>query len=563
MKRSFTLFIFLIAFTILGAQDKRVVLIEQFTQASCPPCAPANVRIQGILKDYTEDEVVILRYQASFPGHDPMFDHNPRDVRNKQTYYGIRSVPSSIIDGTNGPAHPNSIINKTNLNAAKRVSPLCRIECDPGTSVDGETIQVHCKVTALEDFVGDEVAIIAIIEKHIQFDAPPGSNGEKEFFNVMKKLLPRADGEELPKLKKDESYEFDVSWKFTNIYSIPQVAMIAFVQNSKSKKVYQALHIPKIIQSKYANDGQITWISIDNDLDDNTTCNTYANPVIEIANRGHDVMTSAVIEYSVNNSAPKQYEWTGSLDYYESEQVVLPEISYNFASTNIVRATIKQVNGADDEFADNNSTDSEFDLAPITTQKLIFDFRSLTRPNKMSFSIVNSLKEVVFEYGPFSRSEKTLKKEIDLADNECFEIIINNKAPGSSNGRVTIKDDAGLIIFATRHIPYGLTKKHITTDDFIRSEDVLNDANQPLNWSLNPNPAGNATAIQTHASRNMLLKVRVQNLLGKSLGNLEQKIQKGDDQIELNLNSLQNGVYLITVQHDDASPQTKKLLVRR
>ncbi len=560
MKKIFTLLVIMSIALGIQAQDSRVVLIEQFTQASCPPCAPANVRIQNILKNYPETEVVILRYQASFPGFDPMYNHNKKDVNNKQSYYSIRSVPGSVIDGQMGPDHPNTIINTTNLNARKRVAPGCRIECTPSTSKDGKQIMVHAKITALKDFVGNEAATIAIIEKHIHFDKPPGGNGEKDFFNVMKKLLPTANGQPLPKLKKGEAYEFDVEWELQNIYSIPQVAMIAFVQQRTSKEVYQALHIPQIIQSPYANDATIGWISIDNGPEDNTTCNTYASPQIELISLGNKPMTTATIEYSVNGSTPQQFTWKGNLGFYESEVVQLNEISFGLTEDNTMKAKIISVNEENDENASNNTYEDLFDLAPITSNKMIVDLRSMTRPNRMSFSIMNSLKEEVYSAGPFKSSEKSIKKEIDLKPNECYEIIINNTAPGSSNGRVTVKDDAGQVIYATRHIPYGLNRTHFTTNPTISAKDVTGNSN--LSWNISPNPAGYSTTLSVTTDTRLSASISVQSLMGQELRSFDVLLTKGDNSIHLPLENLSNGVYFITLRYNDTIPITKKLIVR-
>lgn len=44
------------------------------------------------------------------------------------------------------------------------------------------------------------VAHNVVIEKHIHFNTAPGTNGEKDFYNVMKKMLPGSGAPACPLL---------------------------------------------------------------------------------------------------------------------------------------------------------------------------------------------------------------------------------------------------------------------------------------------------------------------------------------------------------------------------
>ena len=72
------------------AQSQRLVVFEQFTQASCPPCATANPPL-NVMLNANSTKVVSIKYQTSWPGVDPMNAQNPTEVADRVTYYGVTS----------------------------------------------------------------------------------------------------------------------------------------------------------------------------------------------------------------------------------------------------------------------------------------------------------------------------------------------------------------------------------------------------------------------------------------------------------------------------------------
>jgi len=59
------------------------------------------------------------------------------------------------------------------------------------------------------------------IEKHIHFSSPPGTNGEKDFYNVMVKMLPSATGTSLPSsFQVGDYFVLEFAWKLANVYNI-------------------------------------------------------------------------------------------------------------------------------------------------------------------------------------------------------------------------------------------------------------------------------------------------------------------------------------------------------
>ena len=82
-----------------NAQNIKRVLIEEFTNASCGPCASQNPDFK-ILLDANETEVVAIKWQTEFPGYDPMYDHIPTEIDVRTDYYpDISGVPTAAMNG--------------------------------------------------------------------------------------------------------------------------------------------------------------------------------------------------------------------------------------------------------------------------------------------------------------------------------------------------------------------------------------------------------------------------------------------------------------------------------
>src|SRR5688500_14757100 len=80
------------------SQSTRLVLFEEFTQASCGPCEDINPPLNALLNTFP-DTVVSIKYQTAFPGIDPMNAHNPVQVDDRATFYNVHGVPWGILDG--------------------------------------------------------------------------------------------------------------------------------------------------------------------------------------------------------------------------------------------------------------------------------------------------------------------------------------------------------------------------------------------------------------------------------------------------------------------------------
>jgi len=231
------------------AQSQRTVILEHFTQASCPPCASWNPILAPRI-EACGAKLVTIKYHTSWPGVDPMNSQNAADVQSRVTYYNVTGVPSSALNGTmvTGSAYTGSPANwDTSSVSAIAATPSPyeltvhhRYALHPGN----DSIVVTAKVKKTAPAAGTTGRLmVAVIEREVHFASPPGTNGEKDFPFVMKKLLPNANGTNVPStMAVGDSMEVTLKWKLANVYDISQLAVSAFIQDNTTKRVDQAAY---------------------------------------------------------------------------------------------------------------------------------------------------------------------------------------------------------------------------------------------------------------------------------------------------------------------------------
>jgi hypothetical protein len=238
MKKLFTVLacgVLLSASLSAYGQARRFVLIEHFTQASCGPCALTNPGFDQNIIYPNPDKVHHISYHTSWPGVDPMYNHNSAESGVRTSYYSVSAVPSFITVGN--PVHPSAYsawqdqINKM----VEDGSPLKVAVIETGV---GAQRQVRVVVTNVSEAETPALKLrTAIIEHEVKYMTPPGTNGEKDFPDVFRKMLPNTTGDAIPVLQPGESAEFMYAYDVLSEWKAEEIYTIAFVQNESTKEV--------------------------------------------------------------------------------------------------------------------------------------------------------------------------------------------------------------------------------------------------------------------------------------------------------------------------------------
>ncbi|MDX1685635.1 MAG: Omp28-related outer membrane protein, partial [Saprospiraceae bacterium] len=470
MKQLFTLIGVLCTLLAIG-QSQRTILVEHYTQASCPPCATVNPVVFPVL-EANKDKVAVIAYQVYWPGYDPMYEHNPAEVRARVTYYGVRSAPNTVMNG-GAPEHSSSAITSSNINTlASKPSPFdLELEVDPFVNFQG--LDITLNMEASQNVSGNLVAHVVVVEEDIHFSSPPGTTSEKDFHYVMKKMLPNSGGTTIASdWKAGDSDQISFQYEFENFYDWMEAGVVAFIQDDNSKEVHQAVYWKPDFEANPGDDVLVTDVSASGMLNAeyDVVCGGSTSPVISIMNSGTEVLTSCEIDYSINGSSTATYTWNGNLGKFEETLITLPSIDFPIQVVGEMNVEAKQPNGNEDLYPDNGKVFSELLLSPNSTTKATFTIRPVIRPEELSFKIFDDNDEIILEDGPFnSRGEKTY--DLSLEANTCYRISIRNNYR-SVNGTFKIENERGENVLTETIQEQGVSVSEFGTFNSVSNKDL-------------------------------------------------------------------------------------------
>ena len=227
--------------TAAGPVTPRKGLWEHFTQASCPPCAFYNPQLQPIA-DATAN-LVAIKYQTSWPGFDPMNNHNKPDVAARVTYYDISGVPDAVVNGLNTDL--NFLISGSGFaDAVAAPTPFSLAISAPKVYNNSVEATVDLGLLADRAILGTGTYRLraALIEKTISFSTAPGSNGETVFHSVMKKMIPNPTGTQINITTTGQTQQVQLIANFTpgNVYDMNELRLVAWIQNDGDDVVWNA-----------------------------------------------------------------------------------------------------------------------------------------------------------------------------------------------------------------------------------------------------------------------------------------------------------------------------------
>ena len=239
MKRIFILLasVFLVIGLIFG-QTRRIVLLEEATNASCSPCASNNPGLQDFISTHFGG-IISVRYHASWPGTDPMYAANSKENTNRIQYYGITGVPGYTIDGHlyGVPSNPDAI----KAQMLERLDVSSPVKLNVKATFNYDSIHTHIEIIPLIDVAQSNIYLrVALIERMVTYPYAPGTNGEKEFGDVMRKMLPNSGGTYIPAFTVGDTIHFDFSQEVSTNWVAEDMSVVAWLQSDDTKEVLQA-----------------------------------------------------------------------------------------------------------------------------------------------------------------------------------------------------------------------------------------------------------------------------------------------------------------------------------
>jgi len=548
MKKQLLLLVLLTLFVSpIFSQTQRLVLIEEATNASCGPCASQNPEFDALLNS-NRDKLTAIKYHWYFPGYDPMHNHNVTQNNARVSYYGINGVPTAMIDGVvenrSGFSYPGGPHGYTQqiIDEYAAIPSSFEIDLYHEITPAEDSIHVWMRIRAAEDITsGSLVAHIVVIEKEIHFTSAPGSNGEKDFLDVMKQMLPGEQGTSIKGSWQEGEYIIlNESWKLTNIYDMDQLGVVGFIQHNTTKGVKQAGNSEDVPFAPYV-DTDAALTSISNFTE--TNCLGRITPIVTLSNFGANNLTSAEIQFHVNGENTQTYNWSGNLAFLGSAEVELPQIEFTVLDENEVTVFVVNPNGTNDEFTMNDTIMQAFDKAVVTPDEVKIMIKLDDNPEEISWEVLNSIGDVIFSGGPYTTAGAFVQETMVFETPDCHVFNIYDtggdglQVPGfyavfyGGNNEISAGTNFG-----------SKASAQFTVGDFV-GVDLIEQAPEV---SVYPNPLNNQGQISFSLLEAKSVDINIFNLVGQFVKNVDTSVyEPGNHVVPINADDLQTGIYLI------------------
>jgi hypothetical protein len=247
-------------------KSKRVVLVELFTGAACPPCVAADMGFDGLEKTYSDKEVVLLQYHMNIPQSraEPMTnaDSDARfefylDNYRKQ----VRGTPAILFNGK--PDAPQGGFREDAPDKYKEYCEVVNKLLETPTAIQvaasavrtGDKIDIIAKVTGPEK-ADDKLRLrLALVEDWVRFKGP---NGMQYHHRVVRALPGGMKGFALKQKESEHkaTVDLDELRRKLNKYldeefgpdsprpmRLRDLHVVAFVQNDDSTEILQAIDV--------------------------------------------------------------------------------------------------------------------------------------------------------------------------------------------------------------------------------------------------------------------------------------------------------------------------------
>ncbi|MDP1623683.1 MAG: T9SS type A sorting domain-containing protein [Bacteroidales bacterium] len=410
------------------SQSPRLVMLEEFTSATCGPCVSKNAQFHT-WQTQNPDKFTSIYYHVNWPvAGDPMNLDNPGEASTRVSYYMAPTnmyVPYSVLDGNyyNGSAGGWNMATIDNRLAVP--SPF-EIQLQHQVSTGQDTVFSTILVKCTQNVSASMTAHNVIIEKWIHFAYAPcaSSNGERDFYNVMKKMLPGSGGTTLPLSMVTGDYVLiEGMWKVGTVYSFAEVASVGFVQDKGTKEIYQTANSSAgPLTLPYNNDLQV----LDVVNIPPKTCNNNLSPQVRIRNNGSNPVTSMTVKYKINDGALNSFTWNGNLGSMQKTVVTLPGYLFDLLPQNKLTVYSTDPNNTSDQYPKNDTLEFNFTPAPLSTAQIKVAIRTDNSPQETTWEIKNSLDVVVASGGPYPEANKLYQQTYTMPQADCYSFTIKD-----------------------------------------------------------------------------------------------------------------------------------------
>lgn len=291
-------------------------------------------------------------------------------------------------------------------------------------------------------------------------------------------------------------------------------------------------------------------------------------PVIVIRNTGATPLTSATINYWVNNApTPEVFNWTGNLAFMQTDTVKIPSTlslwnAITAPTDNIFYVEVLNPNGGNDEYSYNNKMQSVFKVPPVVPSHCVINFKSNNMPAENEYKVVDENGNVQFVRN--NMTANTVYNDTLHLPSGCYTFILTDQGgdgisfwanPNAGAGYARIKRGNNGQILKTFNPDFGNSVYYDFTIDFALS---ISETNAENTLEVYPNPANNIFYLSgKDASKCM---VKMYDGVGRVMSISPLKLDS--NKIAIDTKHLKAGMYILNIIDKEGRMYSEKIALQ-
>ncbi len=558
-------------------QQNRNVLIEEFTGRDCPYCPLGQVGVNEVTAQYPGRVFSVNIHAKS--------GLSPVSYPNLNTQYGYEltmamayesGLPAAFANRAQSETfHPGSAM--TGIETDKQLSQAAEVNIAGQVRIDHETRVVTIDVEAYytSNSASDknyltilmlQDSILGSQKGAVEFNPDQMIGDKYVHMHTLRDIITDTWGDEIAPTTAGslitKTYEYQIPETVGEPNGVEvdldNIHFVAFVTEKKDGTVSQpVLNVNELHKLKVKDQDFYPYLGA-LDIKAKPSCSNLKPIVLQFINGGNEEITSLKYEMTVQD-VTTQYSWEGALSSY-SDITIEEELELS-AGNQKVTLNIVEVNGSAYEYSETRtlfSDDWTGVYFPEDEDEFKIDIVQDKQGNQITWELIDSDNNVLASGGPYAalvgNGIKMHRTKVKVANNSCVKFIIYDEGGdgincGFGEGYYKISDSKGNVIIESDGKFADMAYHNISTHEGNVSVDEM----AKETYHIYPNPVNDLLTIVG----NNIKQVDVYNTMGQLL----KSVVCEDSMVNINVEDLQNGMYIVNVIDNNDVVSSRKISV--
>ena len=558
-------------------QQNRNVLIEEFTGRDCPYCPLGQVGVNEVTVQYPGRVFSVNIHAKS--------GLSPVSYPNLNTQYGYEltmamaydsGLPAAFANRAQSETfHPGSAM--TGIETDKQLSQAAEVNIAGQVRIDHETrvatIDVEAYYTSNSASDKNYLTILMLQDSilgsqkgAVEFNPDQMIGDKYVHMHTLRDIITDTWGDEIAPTTAGsliiKTYEYHIPETVGEPNGVEvdldNIHFVAFVTEKKDGTVSQpVLNVNELHTLKVKDQDFYPYLGAF-DIKVKPSCSNLKPIVLQFINGGNKEITSLKYEMTVQD-VTTQYSWEGALSSY-SDITIEEELELS-AGNQKVTLNIVEVNGSAYEYSETRtlfSDDWTGVYFPEDEDEFKIDIVQDKQGNQITWELIDSDNNVLASGGPYAalvgNGIKMHRTKVKVANNSCVKFIIYDEGGdgincGFGEGYYKISDSKGNVIIESDGKFADMAYHNISTHEGNVSVDEM----AKETYHIYPNPVNDLLTIVG----NNIKQVDVYNTMGQLL----KSVVCEDSMVNINVEDLQNGMYIVNVIDNNDVVSSRKISV--